>query len=217
MEKFDENRRPQKDRGKIMRLPLTPFKERSDIFKNRESGFTLLELVIAMALGLVILGAMYSVFTVHQKTFRLQEHIAEMQQNARAAMDMISREIKLAGYNPSNAAFAGISYNASYLQLKADLNRDGIIYGAHENVIYGFDAANGRITRDTGYGAEPMVDNVHSFTFEYLDKNGYPATMTGEIRQMRISIVLKAAQPDPSYSHPVFADHYRRYTLTSLV
>ena len=74
--------------------------------KNREAhhpspesdrGFTLVELMIAMAIGLVVLGAMYGVFTMHNKTFGTQEQIAEMQQSARAAMGMMTREIRMAG------------------------------------------------------------------------------------------------------------------------
>ena len=66
-----------------------------------DRGFTLVELMIAMAIGLVVLGAMYGIFTMHNKTFGTQEQIAEMQQNARATMDMMTREIRMAGYNPA--------------------------------------------------------------------------------------------------------------------
>ena len=66
--------------------------------KKGNRGFTLIELMIAMAVGLVLLGAMYGVFTMHNKTFGNQEQIAEMQQNARAAMDMMTRELRMAGF-----------------------------------------------------------------------------------------------------------------------
>ncbi len=70
-------------------------------FPGRAAGFSLIELLIAMAIGLVVLGAMYSVFTIQNKTFGSQEQYVEMQQNVRAAMDMISREIRMAGYDPA--------------------------------------------------------------------------------------------------------------------
>src|SRR3972149_10474097 len=68
---------------------------------GRAGGFSLVELMIAMAVGLVVLGAMYSVFTVQNKTFGNQEEIVAMQQNVRAGMDMVTREIMMAGYNPT--------------------------------------------------------------------------------------------------------------------
>ena len=45
--------------------------------------------MIAMAVGLVVLGATYGVFTIQNKTLTNQEEIAAMQQNVRAGMDMM--------------------------------------------------------------------------------------------------------------------------------
>jgi len=61
-------------------------------------GFTLLELLIAMVVGLVVLGAVYAVFTMQNTQFSNQESQTEMQQNARIAIEMMTREIGLAGY-----------------------------------------------------------------------------------------------------------------------
>ncbi len=61
-------------------------------------GFTLLELLIAMVVGLVVLGAVYAVFTLQNTQFSNQESQTEMQQNARIAIEMMTREISLAGY-----------------------------------------------------------------------------------------------------------------------
>ena len=66
--------------------------------KNKESGFTLVELLIAMTIGLIILAALSSTFLIQRKTYDVQEQIVEMVQTARAAMDMMTREIRMAGY-----------------------------------------------------------------------------------------------------------------------
>jgi len=72
--------------------------------KNREEGFTLIELLVAMALALVVIAALSSTFVIQQKTYNTQEQIAEMTQNARAATDMMTREIRMTGYGtPGNA------------------------------------------------------------------------------------------------------------------
>ncbi len=70
---------------------------------SRRSGFTMIELLIAMAVGLVLLAAVYSVFLVQNKELRNQEQITEMQQNARMAMEMISRDLMMAGFGGYNA------------------------------------------------------------------------------------------------------------------
>ncbi|MBW2558494.1 MAG: prepilin-type N-terminal cleavage/methylation domain-containing protein [Deltaproteobacteria bacterium] len=178
-----------------------------------DRGFTLIELLIAMAVGLVLLGAMYGVFTMHNKTFGTQEQIAEMQQNARAAMDMMTREIRMAGYNPAGIAFDGITYSASQLQVKADLDGNGTIAG-QENIIYKYDSANYQVTRNIGSGDQPLIENVQTFTFDYLDSAGNSTTTTANIRQIRITITARTSEPDPDYAPN---SGYRTYTLTSVI
>ena len=60
-------------------------------------GFTLLELIVAMAIGLVVLGAAVSLFSQALRASFLVTQRAEMQQNGRAALDMIAKDITLAG------------------------------------------------------------------------------------------------------------------------
>jgi len=182
--------------------------------ENNNRGFTLIELLIAMAVGLIVLGAVYSVFIIQNKTYKVQEQIAEMQQNARAAMDMMTREIRMAGYNPAGAAFDGVTYSTSQLQIRADLDGDGTPDDANENIIYSHDTANLQIDRDTGGGAQPLIENVQAFTFEYLDGDGTATTTTANIRQVRITITMRTANPDPVYTSN---GGYRTYSLTSVI
>ncbi len=178
-----------------------------------DRGFTLVELMIAMAVGLVLLGAMYGVFTMHNKTFGTQEQIAEMQQSARSGMDMMTREIRMAGYNPAGATFDGITYGSAQLQVKADLDGNGTIAG-QENIIYKHDPANYQITRNIGSGDQPLIEDVQAFTFDYLDSSGNATTTTANIRQVRITITARTAKPDPDYAPN---SGYRTYTLTSVI
>ena len=67
-------------------------------FKNNQfqDGFSLMELVIAIAIGMVIMGAVAGTFMTQTRFYNAQEQVNEMQQNARAAIDLITREIKMA-------------------------------------------------------------------------------------------------------------------------
>ena len=183
---------------------------------GRTNGFSLVELLIAMAISLVVLGAMYSVFTIQNKTFGKQEQIVEMQQNARAAMDMMSREIRMAGYNPTEASnFSGVTVNASQLQIQADLDGSGSIdASSQENIVYAFDAANKKITRNIGAGAQSFAENIDSFSFDYLDGSGNVTAISADVRQIRITITGRTAKPDPGYTAN---GGYRTYALTSVV
>ncbi|NIR17592.1 MAG: prepilin-type N-terminal cleavage/methylation domain-containing protein, partial [Desulfobacterales bacterium] len=66
--------------------------------KAKNKGFTLVELLVAMAIATVILTAIFSTFKSQQDSYVLQSQLAMTQQNVRGAMQLISRDIQMAGY-----------------------------------------------------------------------------------------------------------------------
>ncbi len=64
---------------------------------NRARGFSLLELMVSMALGLLILGSASQLFTIGMKTSSLVSNRVEMQQNVRTALNLMAQDISLAG------------------------------------------------------------------------------------------------------------------------
>jgi len=181
---------------------------------DHDGGFTLIELLIAMAMTGIILAAIFTFSIVQRQYLSTQEQVSQMVQAARAAMDMLTHEIDIAGYNPTKAAFSGVTYHASQLQLKADVTGDGAADDPDENIIYAYEASTGQIMRNTGEGNEPFVDNIQAFTCEYLDANGNPTTTSANIRQLRITITTRTAKPDRNYATN---GGYRTYTLSSLI
>jgi type IV pilus assembly protein PilW len=181
---------------------------------RRERGFSLVELLVALAVGMIALAAFYSVFVVQSKRFSVEEQINELQQNIRAGMNLMIMDIRLAGYDPTDVGnFYGITVNADQLELKADLDGSGTIAG-QEDIIYKFDAANKRITRNIGGGDQPFIENVQAFSFDYLDLDGNAAATSSLVRQMKISITGRTGKSDPNYTPN---GGYRTYTLTSYV
>ncbi len=65
--------------------------------QKRNSGFTLLEMMVAMALGLIVLGAAVQMFMAGMKTSTLVSNRSDMQQDLRAAVDLIDKDISMAG------------------------------------------------------------------------------------------------------------------------
>ena len=142
-----------------------------------------------------------------------------MQQTARAAMDMISREVKMAGYDPAYprifgtvSGIFGIPYSASQLAIRADLNENGDTSGTHENIIYTYDSTDKQIDRNTGGGAQTFAENIQSFTFQYYDIDGNTTTTDADIRQLEITITARTSKPDPDYGPN---SGYRTYKLVS--
>lgn len=71
------------------------------------AGFTLIEVLIAMVVSMIILGGAYSVFISQQKNTSAQINVSDIQQNLRAAMDFMVRDIRMAGYAGTDAGATG--------------------------------------------------------------------------------------------------------------
>jgi len=69
--------------------------------RNDSNGHTIVELVIAMAIAAILITAIYQVHAVRLKSHARQQLTAEMQQNIRAAISLMKREIRMAGYDPA--------------------------------------------------------------------------------------------------------------------
>lgn len=65
---------------------------------SRQAGLSILEMLVAMAIGLVITAAIGYLFIGSVGTFRTQDDNARLQENGRFVMDMMGRDIAQAGY-----------------------------------------------------------------------------------------------------------------------
>lgn len=147
-------------------------------------GFTIVELLIAMVMAGIAMGAIYGVFISSNRSYHTQDKVADAQQRARVGLYFMVRDIRLAGFDPSASAGAGIEEaTATKLRFTADRGRDttgtlGLIDElAEERLTYEFDNANNRIRRGLyeGTGSEnwqTLINNVNNVTFTYLDVDG---------------------------------------------
>jgi Tfp pilus assembly protein PilW len=181
-------------------------------------GFTLAELMVSMGIAMVILAAVTTTFMSQTKIYNAQEQANEMQQNARGVLDIITRELKMAGYKPNGGGFNGVTYSTTQLMVQADLDSSGAISTdstANERITYVYDSANQRITRAVGTGgAQILADNITAFTFSYLDSTGAATTVSANIRQVSITITAKTAKPDPNYTTN---GGHRTYTVSATI
>jgi len=195
--------------------------------QNREQGFTIVELLIAMAMTGIILGSMFTFLIGQRKYLAVQEQVTEMVQSMRAAMDLMTREIRMAGYDPSGNASAGIvAATADSFRFTMDITDratppgppDGRVDGPNEDITYSLYISEGiqKIGRKTGALGrnEPLVENVQTLTFVYRGADGNVTITPANIRQVQITIMARTAKPDPDYSTN---NGYRTYTLTSSI
>jgi type IV pilus assembly protein PilW len=175
-------------------------------------GFTMVELLVAMVVSLLALGAIYSTFLNQQKSYMVQEEVAAMQQNIRAAMYHMQREIRMAGCDPTGLAGAGITAASSNsISFTEDVRGDstgsapdGALDDANENITYSLSGAN--LVRNTGGGDQTVAENIDALNFVYLDGASPPSPLalvsgsipTGNLSQIRSVEITVVARTDRS-------------------
>lgn len=167
--------------------------------------------MVAMVVAGIVMAGVYSAYYSQQKSFVVQDEVAEMQQNLRAAMFFMAREIRMAGCNPTGGAVAGfVTANANAINFTMDLRgkdpddpADGDTADPNENVTYTLGDSNGdgiiEILRDTGGGQLPVAENIDALDFQYLDDTGAITASLTAIRSVQITIVARTGRGDPGY------------------
>jgi type IV pilus assembly protein PilW len=91
------------------------------------AGFTLVELLISMLMGILILGSAAMTYTAEQRTSTVQRDLARMQQNLRAAMYLIKNDIRNCGRDGQMNGTVGIQ-NIRHQNTVAADNGDPTLY-----------------------------------------------------------------------------------------
>ncbi len=95
-------------------------------------GFTMVELLIVLAILSGVIAAVYSLYNVQYKVTNIEEDVAEVQQNLRVAMASISRDLRMAGVlvpggtNPINAISNDTGENGSDTLTINTASADGV-------------------------------------------------------------------------------------------
>lgn len=186
-------------------MPLRPYKT--------NHGFSLVELLVAMVMGLAILGAVLSIFINQNRTHAIQQEVAYAQQNVRAAMGLMVWDIRNAGHDPDNGGIEaiGVATSSTSIQVRADYSNpaDGDALDADEDITYTVNASD-QLTRDDANdagGPEPIVDFVDSLQFSYGFADGDTGIPNNadvddtndreDIRVVIIRLGVRTENPDP--------------------
>jgi prepilin-type N-terminal cleavage/methylation domain-containing protein len=66
--------------------------------KHAQQGFTLVEMMMASAISVILVAAVFTAFIFQRHAFEAQQRVNEMQQNVRTALDTLTHDLHLAGY-----------------------------------------------------------------------------------------------------------------------
>jgi len=197
--------------------------------RQRSRGFSTAEVLVGTALTMMLMTAIYSVQRAQTMAFAAQNVYSESQNVTRTVIDLMTRELRMASYDPGTALTTSpgpscpgvkqgiVEATPSKLHFKQDLTGDGSLISPGEDLVY--DVLGSALRRTDG-SALPVtiVTGVPAggLNFRYFDGSnppveliptGTPPSLTSSQRdcvtKVRITVQANLANPDPNNSTPI--------------
>jgi type IV pilus assembly protein PilW len=185
--------------------------------KNHSSctGFSLVELLVVLAVFTFIVGGLFSVLNKGQIRYGFEQDVTEAQQSARNAIDIMGREIRLAGFPKTSYYDGALGYNtnsntiakgfttssATDMVFEGDINEDGIVEVVEYN-LSGSTLQRSAVPKPGGgVAATPsfktLAENVRSLSFTYYDAAGNTTAVPANVRRVQVNLNLSTSRVDP--------------------
>lgn len=146
---------------------------------SRQRGLTLIELTVTLAISFIVVGAVYHAFTSQQKTYTIQDQIAEAQQSARVAMNILMRDFRMAGHGKPDGevVIAGEKYSHSI-----DVSSDSIV------LVGCFGSPKGYLTKTADRDdSQITVESTGKDLSSIFDPGGSDYIFIGGISKRRVT------------------------------
>jgi type II secretory pathway component PulJ len=178
-------------------------------------GFSLVELLVVLSVFTFVVGGVFTVFSKGQTRYAFEQDVTEAQQSARNAIDMMEREIRLAGFpktsyydtalgytiNSNTVAKGFTTSNATDMVFEGDINEDGIVEVVEYN-LNGSTLQRSAVAKPGGGVAATasfkiLSENVRSLSFTYYDAAGTTTTVPANVRRVQVDLNLSTNKVDP--------------------
>jgi prepilin-type N-terminal cleavage/methylation domain-containing protein len=115
-------------------------KTMQDLLLKENKGVTLIELMVALVISAVLVAGTYSIFISQQRTYIAQDQIVAAQQDGRAALTIMARDIRMAGMLTGTDGFSVWDGSNNATEAITPTNNDGgtgldqvrVVYAAEE-------------------------------------------------------------------------------------
>jgi type IV pilus assembly protein PilW len=179
-------------------------------------GITLIELLVALVICGMVIAGIYRVFVAQSKAYTVQDQVVEVQQSVRSGMEILLRDLRMAGYdndnlqspitipNPITTPLSNDAITVNYEYYEKKIPQ----YQKH-TVVYWRDAPSSRMIRqlivnDIPQPQETLLENVEELTFDYgVDSNEDGAldnwvfaggVGTSKVVAVRVTLTARPAQ-----------------------
>lgn len=167
-------------------------------------GFTLIELMVAMVISIFVMAAIYTLFRSSSEIFTSQEQLVEVHQNIRAVLNIMTRNIRMAGFNPNrNATNATIIYaNATSLRIAYD----GENLTVDDDVEFNYSSTDNSMkyksygTNGNDSGNQRFAEDISSLVFTYTLSDGSTTSSPSKPSMIRMVGIQICGKISGSYS-----------------
>lgn len=161
------------------------------------SGVTLIELMVAMVLGLIVAGAAMAVFLTNRQTYVATESLGRLQEGARTAFELMSRDLRAAGTIPCSdeATFHNIVNSGNWWSAWTDLDGGFVGYGAPDTAFPSGSAEGARVAdNDDALFASGWSDAIG--TMEASPPGVVPLVITAAATAETLPVTLTVSNVD---------------------
>jgi type IV pilus assembly protein PilW len=189
----------------------------------RQDGFTIVEVLVALSIFLLILMGIMQVFEPSNLAYQASQRKLNVQQNGRVAMDVMVRQIRMAGYFPENIDTNIANDQTNSIEIATDqaLAIAGDLDGSGASNAFFFCLDSGGLRRVRGArgvagsytcsSGDVLAESVTNLGFAYYDANNNPVPdpPTGPYQ-----LDAQAAGAVPSFANTAPRAAVRRVVIT---
>jgi len=189
--------------------------------RRNSSGFTLVELLVVLAIFGVLMGMIFSSLTESQITSAIARDESEMNQNLQDVLSLMTTEMRSIGFppasyydqnflqnpgSPKNLVAQGLmEASSSVLKFQGDINSDKTVDYVHYYVSgtaapYSLHRFAGSMNPDgspPGGSAQKLSEQVETFQFRYFDRLGNETSSLQDISSIEMKVTMRTRQVDP--------------------
>lgn len=144
-------------------------------------GFTLVELMIAVTISLILLAGVTQIFISNKQTYRMNDALSRLQENARYAMHVLTSDLRMAG-------FVGCMDSTDPSKFESTLNTPNAYQFDFNNLLQGYEATGTNTwspALDASFSAG-VLTGTDVVAIKHMDGNGVAIaekklTATGQI------------------------------------
>lgn len=186
-------------------------------------GFTLVEMLVALAITGFMMSAVYGVYMSSLNMSVSEEHRVDIQQNQRFAIDLLMSQLRHAGYDKKESLIPTIvAAGSDYIYFTADFNDDGVLDGPGEHIVFcvynktlGF--MNGDGTTDSDGDGIPDIGDIDNDSDGFADighNHGIVHQPVIAVEEIEFFYTLSSGAPT---TFPATPDNVRSVLVSLLV